>query len=192
MQVRCMAAVLLMVGRGLERPEVVRQMLDVEGTPLKPQYNMAPEVAHWKIVFSSGVQTLQALPLTPTMTGFSFSGDPVAYQLSALQEPLLFYACIFRDLHFRRSAQSHAATRAAVQRQLDCHLISLALLHTVSERLAAQAESEVAGDNILKPSRHISLLERATEPPLEARLSKYGVHIKGKSEQAAALATADV
>lgn len=39
-----MAAVLLLVGRGLESPDVVRRLLDVETNPLKPQYNMAPEV----------------------------------------------------------------------------------------------------------------------------------------------------
>ena len=43
-QVRCMAAVLLMVGRGLEQPSVVQCMLDVQATRQKPQYNMAAEV----------------------------------------------------------------------------------------------------------------------------------------------------
>lgn len=43
-QVRCMAAVLLMVGRGEEEPGVVRKLLDMEATPSKPYYNMAPEV----------------------------------------------------------------------------------------------------------------------------------------------------
>ncbi|CAL5221610.1 g3830 [Coccomyxa viridis] len=42
-QVRCMAAVLLMVGRGLEQPSVVQRMLDIETTRQKPQYNMAAE-----------------------------------------------------------------------------------------------------------------------------------------------------
>lgn len=39
-----MAAVLLMVGRGLEHPSVVQQLLDVHTVSLKPQYNMASEV----------------------------------------------------------------------------------------------------------------------------------------------------
>ncbi|KAG2446693.1 hypothetical protein HYH02_008259 [Chlamydomonas schloesseri] len=42
-QVRCMAAILLMVGRGQEPPEVVARLLDVEACPRKPQYSMAPE-----------------------------------------------------------------------------------------------------------------------------------------------------
>ncbi len=39
-----MAAVLLMVGRRHEPPEIVQQLLDVKRRPCKPQYNMANEV----------------------------------------------------------------------------------------------------------------------------------------------------
>ena len=42
-QVRCMAAVLFMVGRGQEEPEIVSRLLDVEAHPGKPHYRMAPE-----------------------------------------------------------------------------------------------------------------------------------------------------
>ncbi|KAG2435225.1 hypothetical protein HXX76_007307 [Chlamydomonas incerta] len=42
-QVRCMAAILLMVGRGQEPPDVVARLLDVAACPRKPQYSMAPE-----------------------------------------------------------------------------------------------------------------------------------------------------
>ena len=42
-QVRCMAAVLLMVGRRQEAPAVVDWLLDVQATPRKPSYTMAPE-----------------------------------------------------------------------------------------------------------------------------------------------------
>lgn len=42
-QVRCMAAVLLMVGRGEEKPDIVGKLLDLKATPSKPYYNMAAE-----------------------------------------------------------------------------------------------------------------------------------------------------
>jgi tRNA pseudouridine38/39 synthase len=42
-QVRCMVAILTMVGRGLEEPGVVATLLDVEATPRKPNYLMASE-----------------------------------------------------------------------------------------------------------------------------------------------------
>ncbi|KAL0984430.1 hypothetical protein UPYG_G00141380 [Umbra pygmaea] len=40
-QVRCMMAVLLLIGQKLEAPELIDQLLDVEKNPRKPQYSMA-------------------------------------------------------------------------------------------------------------------------------------------------------
>ncbi|XP_072229436.1 tRNA pseudouridine(38/39) synthase [Leuresthes tenuis] len=40
-QVRCMMAVLLLIGQKLEAPDVIDQLLDVEKNPRKPQYSMA-------------------------------------------------------------------------------------------------------------------------------------------------------
>lgn len=37
-QVRCMMAVLLLIGQQLEAPEVIDQLLDVNKHPRKPQY----------------------------------------------------------------------------------------------------------------------------------------------------------
>ncbi|XP_073505164.1 tRNA pseudouridine(38/39) synthase [Phyllobates terribilis] len=42
-QVRCIMGVLFLVGQGKEEPEVIRELLDVERNPCKPQYNMAVE-----------------------------------------------------------------------------------------------------------------------------------------------------
>lgn len=42
-QVRCMAAVLLMVGRGEEDPSIVKRLLEVNLEPRKPMYSMAPD-----------------------------------------------------------------------------------------------------------------------------------------------------
>ncbi|XP_068643250.1 uncharacterized protein [Aristolochia californica] len=43
-QVRCMVAVLFMIGQGLESPNVVDELLDISRFPRKPQYPMAPEL----------------------------------------------------------------------------------------------------------------------------------------------------
>ncbi|XP_019451377.1 PREDICTED: tRNA pseudouridine(38/39) synthase-like isoform X2 [Lupinus angustifolius] len=43
-QVRCMVAVLFMVGKGLESPNVIDMLLDTNRIPRKPQYIMASEV----------------------------------------------------------------------------------------------------------------------------------------------------
>ncbi|OMO98761.1 Pseudouridine synthase I, TruA [Corchorus olitorius] len=43
-QVRCMVAVLFMIGQGLESVDVIDALLDTQKTPRKPQYAMAPEI----------------------------------------------------------------------------------------------------------------------------------------------------
>ncbi len=42
--VRCIMSLLTMVGQGLEQPEIVSQLLDIDRTPAKPHYQMAPEL----------------------------------------------------------------------------------------------------------------------------------------------------
>ena len=44
-QIRCIMAVLLMVGEGLESEEVVTTLLDVESNPCRPAYQMASDLA---------------------------------------------------------------------------------------------------------------------------------------------------
>ena len=44
-QVRCMVAVLLMIGQNLEKSLVIDWMLDVTQCPRRPQYNMASEIS---------------------------------------------------------------------------------------------------------------------------------------------------
>ncbi|ORY06570.1 tRNA pseudouridine synthase, partial [Basidiobolus meristosporus CBS 931.73] len=42
-QVRCMTAILFLVGQGLESPSIVDYLLNIESTPSKPHYEMACE-----------------------------------------------------------------------------------------------------------------------------------------------------
>ena len=44
-QVRCMMAVLFLVGRGLELPHVVDELLDIAANPARPNYEIAPDAA---------------------------------------------------------------------------------------------------------------------------------------------------
>jgi tRNA pseudouridine38/39 synthase len=43
-QVRCMMAILFLVGQRMEEPEIVRDLLDMEKYPTKPEYEMAHDV----------------------------------------------------------------------------------------------------------------------------------------------------
>ncbi|CAK9195218.1 unnamed protein product [Sphagnum troendelagicum] len=69
-QVRCMAAVLFMVGYGHEAPAVVAEMLDVHKYVRKPQYLMAPELP--LVLVSCGFQ------------GVLFKSHPGSFQLLRL------------------------------------------------------------------------------------------------------------
>ncbi|KAF1469933.1 tRNA pseudouridine(38/39) synthase, partial [Eudyptula minor novaehollandiae] len=42
-QVRCMVAILFLIGQRMESPEIIDELLDVEKNPRKPQYSMAVE-----------------------------------------------------------------------------------------------------------------------------------------------------
>lgn len=42
-QVRCITAIVLLIGQGLEEPGLVKTLLDVEATPTKPVYEMADD-----------------------------------------------------------------------------------------------------------------------------------------------------
>lgn len=53
LQVRCMVAILILVGKGHEPPEIVRRMLEVETFGNKPQYDLADEVSRGSFVFRS-------------------------------------------------------------------------------------------------------------------------------------------
>uniref|UniRef100_U5EYI7 Putative pseudouridylate synthase n=1 Tax=Corethrella appendiculata TaxID=1370023 RepID=U5EYI7_9DIPT len=43
-QVRCIVGVLLLIGQGNEEPSVIKDLLNVEGNPCKPQYSLAHDV----------------------------------------------------------------------------------------------------------------------------------------------------
>ncbi|KAI1616693.1 pseudouridine synthase [Exophiala viscosa] len=52
-QVRCMVAVLFLVGQGLEEPSIVDEMLDINTTPRRPTYEMADDapLVLWDCIF---------------------------------------------------------------------------------------------------------------------------------------------
>ncbi|KAK5089596.1 pseudouridine synthase deg1 [Exophiala xenobiotica] len=52
-QVRCTAAVLFLVGQGLESPDIIDRLLDIKQTPGRPHYNMADDapLVLWDCVF---------------------------------------------------------------------------------------------------------------------------------------------
>ncbi|KEF60729.1 uncharacterized protein A1O9_02290 [Exophiala aquamarina CBS 119918] len=60
-QVRCMAAILFLVGQGLEEPSIVDQLLDVENNPRRPAYEMADDspLVLWDCIFPKDDEVMQ-------------------------------------------------------------------------------------------------------------------------------------
>ena len=54
-QVRCMVSVLFLVGQGLEKPTIIKDLLDVQKNPSRPAYEMASDspLVLWDCVFPS-------------------------------------------------------------------------------------------------------------------------------------------
>ncbi|KFX96798.1 hypothetical protein O988_05168 [Pseudogymnoascus sp. VKM F-3808] len=52
-QVRCMVSILFLVGQGLEKPTIIKELLDVEKNPSRPAYEMAQDapLVLWDCVF---------------------------------------------------------------------------------------------------------------------------------------------
>ena len=57
--VRCIMSLLFMVGQGQEQPEIITKLLDIERTPAKPQYQMAPELP--LVLHQCGFDNMQTL-----------------------------------------------------------------------------------------------------------------------------------
>ena len=73
-QIRCMAGIIFLIGEGLESPEVITQLLDVEANPSRPQYTMASDVPLnlFEAEFEDGLE-------------WNFSGESIAVVMKKFQ-----------------------------------------------------------------------------------------------------------
>ena len=149
-QIRYIAAVLEMVGEGLDRPEVVRDMLDLDRVPCKPQFNMAAP------------------------------------------EPLLLYECSYEELDGQWIRP--ARVLQCLDREID---LEVRMLLTKAQVLLKTRERAFDGEVGLDDeggeagyadasrrdrcsSRHVPLLERKREPPIEEKLARHGLSVTSR------------
>ena len=154
-QVRCVAALLFLVGLGREDPSVVDALLDLRRTPRKPQFEMAPEepLLLWRVGHQPGT---------------------ARWTVSAGAKAQL-------EAHVARHAQRHAARLAhwthAWTRLARDGLVSPA------DRLAASAALSVTASS-RSAAPHARLAERATEPTYEERREQLRERGGGKARAA--------
>ena len=151
-QVRCMSSVLFMVGLGHESPSIVAELLDLERTPRKPQYPMAPE--HPLLLWRSGYDASR------------LDVDRMHVSENALAQ---------LETHVASRMHEHRV-RAAIQEEAWAHLARARVrmtgdadVQTLARDLAAVT---CAGNVSVAKSRHQRLRDRPTENTFEERLAR--------------------
>ncbi|XP_069744295.1 tRNA pseudouridine(38/39) synthase-like [Narcine bancroftii] len=159
-QVRCMAAVLLLVGRGLEEPKVVSRLLDVDSNPCKPQYSMA--VDYPLILYDCAYENLEWI----------FDPEVHAFNLAHLQEQWACQAIKTRILYSMLTGMGHPPTplapeEEAAEEEEQCALTVWGRSQEPVANLPAALQEGV------HPKRYKRLMERQTCEALEARIQHY-------------------
>ena len=115
-QVRCMVAVLLMIGQNLEKPEVIDWMLDIKECPRRPQYNMASDkpLVLFECVYENLVWKREPGILENPMrdfqshwTVYSIKATMLRNLVDMLEDGAVSAECVaHKDSEFRDSEQS--------------------------------------------------------------------------------------
>ena len=108
--VRCIMAVLFLVGEEREKPSIIRSLLDIESLPSKPQYDMAPETP--LVLHACGYERLH-IHYQPTVLWAL-----TKHYGAQLEECLLQAARIRNSLQFLYSAKIRGKDMKELIRQL--------------------------------------------------------------------------
>ena len=166
LQVRCMAAVLLMVGQRLEHPDIVQQLLDINQTPCKPQYRYASEVSDSTLAWC-----------WPRARAHDQHVHPISHNLVLLlQEPLLFSRCVYKNIRMRVSDRSRAQTLQIVEQAADKYRIGSSIYMHLAAKLRGESYNVHQTSNNERHSHgvnaapHVKMLKREKEPDIAERL----------------------
>jgi tRNA pseudouridine38/39 synthase len=188
-QVRCIAAVLLMVGQGLERAEVVAELLDVARRPRKPQYSLAPEQP--LLLYACGYEAVEgeeegeegqdggSADGVVAAAGEGGGGGNGAASPSGVLRPL---ACA-APIRWHRSARAVQAAEASLGALLQSHLVGAAMAGAMLDRVRRDAGGSGQQPQQQRQPQHVPLLERPCEPSLEERFTAQGIPTEGLSRK---------
>ncbi|KAG2489574.1 hypothetical protein HYH03_012022 [Edaphochlamys debaryana] len=147
-QVRCMAAILLMVGRGQEAPTIVARLLDLGATPCKPQYSMAAEEP--LLLHACGFEGLSFRRSGPAVQGALGEVGSILHR--HLIGAALTEACYARMASDERLPEPAAASAGG-----------------------GEGRGKGGGGGGGAREGHIPLLRRQTEPSIEERMARRGI-----------------
>ncbi|EQC38810.1 hypothetical protein SDRG_03769 [Saprolegnia diclina VS20] len=167
-QVRCMAAVLFLVGRGLEAPSIVTTLLDIEATPRKPQYEMASELP---LVLHDCKYDQMHMTFTPGVLNRVYCDIEEQWEAASLRTAMLKNE--LETIKSLNVSRPHALLE--VQKRLK-HLSP----DQVDAKVPAASSDDLLPFGSVWPSlppagkglKHIPLLQRKTGPSVEEKMEK--------------------
>ena len=153
-QIRCIASVLTMVGRGLEAPEIVLELLNLEKVPSKPQYMMAePEPL---LLYECTYEELDGQWIRPAQVLRSFDEvvDSEVRKLLTMAHVLL--------------------------RTRDRAFSGLDMVMSGDNNIGNDGGNDDDGTidkGLKREPRHIPIMKRNREPLIEDRLARHGLTV---------------
>lgn len=156
-QVRCMVAVLLLIGQGLEDPSVVRDLLNVDLFPQKPLYDLADESG--LVLYDCGFEDVACAPASPSLVEVKrkeFEGG----------EGCHVGACKWaRPVTEEQLGQRGAREQSTFSAQCAQARRKLAVLQCLAE--ASEATASPAGRGHTR--KYVLLCDRAAAPSLDEK-----------------------
>eukprot|EP00747_Dinoflagellata_sp_TGD_P206915 gnl/TRDRNA2_/TRDRNA2_80545_c0_seq1.p1 gnl/TRDRNA2_/TRDRNA2_80545_c0~~gnl/TRDRNA2_/TRDRNA2_80545_c0_seq1.p1 ORF type:complete len:510 (-),score=74.28 gnl/TRDRNA2_/TRDRNA2_80545_c0_seq1:42-1571(-) len=152
-QVRCMAEILMLVGRGLEEPSIVAELLDIRKHPCKPYYKKADPSG--LVLYDCQFEGLDL----QRFNGYSFNSS-----LASSSKPSSARVAVPASVSHRAKGEP-AETFRTMQLQLHRKLAVTACLLAAS---ANEVDVEAASRSASRSSapRHIPLLQRPANAPV--------------------------
>jgi len=151
-QVRCMTAVLLLVGQGLEEPSIVTELLNIKRRPCKPLYDQADETG--LVLRDCGFEGIPFAPGWPPPAAGTMDGAA----------SVIIDSWDAHNVAPSSAAEGLCRMRAQARR--------MAAVHECLASVAATAANASTKDTGRSKRAHTPLLQRAVCPSLEEKQLK--------------------
>ena len=190
-QVRCIMAILMMVGKREEEPEIVRLLLDVRSTPRKPAYAIAdPEQL---ILFSVGYEAFEMRWNRPQKSTASTLSMLMEAQRSVSLRNALLASC-HETVGRRRGApaadpgDADARPGPAGDGDRGGEAAGAEEEYDPCARIATTVTAASLGRSV---NKHVPLMKRPVEPSVEEKREKQRMRTESKARRRGEGATAE-
>lgn len=180
-QVRCLVSILMLVGRGLESPDIIKDLLDLDKYPLKPNYPLASEVP--LILYECGYENLQFRHSIENETRV-FSDFHRLWRESMLTARLIEHGWSSCVQNYVALSRSLPAPSSQMNSQGTSQSISVVEFADGFQQLSRNYRGIQCVLRTRKPERHVPLRNRPTEKSYDSRVSKLSGQKLQRQQQA--------